>query len=178
MQLTKDLPADHTPLQFYKVHPDAIAPFWGSQNSACFDLSACLIPNTLIKTFRVDNVEVPDRHVSFDGVGIAQGERMLIPTGLIFDIPLGYSIRLHSRSGLSLKQGLGLANHEGVIDSDYIEPTYIMLHNASTQSLTIKHGDRIAQGEMIVDIAYVVEETMTKPEAKTNRVGGFGSTGV
>jgi dUTP pyrophosphatase len=40
-------------------------------------------------------------------------ERALIPTGLIFDIPEGYSIRIHPRSGMALKYGLILANCRG-----------------------------------------------------------------
>ena len=38
---------------------------------------------------------------------------VLIPTGLIFDIPEGYSVRLHSRSGLRWKDGIYLTNCEG-----------------------------------------------------------------
>jgi dUTP pyrophosphatase len=49
---------------------------------------------------------------------------MLIPTGLIADIPEGFSVRIHSRSGLAFKQGVYLTNCEGVIDSDYVDPNY------------------------------------------------------
>jgi dUTP pyrophosphatase len=106
------------------------------------------------------------------------GDRLMVPTGLIFDIPEGYSVRVHARSGLSLKQGLVLANSEGVIDSDYIEELFILVHNISDNGISIAHGDRIAQGELVVREAYTIGEISCHPGQKTDRVGGMGSTGV
>ncbi len=121
------------------------------------------------------NDTVDDTTVSF--LNIFAGERVMIPTGLIMDIPLGYSVRIHPRSGLSLKSGLVLANQEGVVDADYVEPTFILLHNQSTSMVTVRHGDKIAQGEMIVALKYNTQETPDKPQPKSERAGGFGSTG-
>jgi dUTPase len=45
-------------------------------------------------------------------------------------------------------------------------------------SFEIKHGDRIAQCELVPVQQMIVEETATKPEARTSRTGGFGSTGI
>jgi dUTPase len=42
----------------------------------------------------------------------------------------------------------------------------------------VKHGDRIAQGELMKNLDYTIEECYTAPLQKTDRVGGFGSTGV
>ena len=53
-----------------------------------------------------------------------------------------------------------------------------MLHNASADEVLIENGERIAQGELIQTYDYAVTETENIPEQKTNRVGGFGSTGV
>jgi dUTP pyrophosphatase len=106
------------------------------------------------------------------------GDRVLVPTGLIFDIPAGHSLRIHPRSGLSYKQGLVLANLEAVIDSDYIEETFIILTNQSDVDQTIYHGDRIAQAELIKSEEYVLWEIFDAPTQKTDRVGGLGSTGV
>ena len=36
-----------------------------------------------------------------------------------------------SMAGLSFKQGLVMANAQGIIDSDYVEESKIMLHNIS-----------------------------------------------
>jgi len=194
MRLTPDtnVVADFPTLKAFKTHTDAILPIWGTDHAACFDLAACLVPGQVVKGFTVSNGKFEmvvglfaskDEDVDVErwqtpSIVIQSGERLLVPTGLIFDIPNGYSVRLHSRSGLALKQGLVLANHEGVIDSDYIDPTFVMLTNTSRNIQYIFHGDRIAQGEMIRDYSYSVEETFDKPVAKTNRTGGFGSTGV
>lgn len=101
-----------------------------------------------------------------------------MPTGLIFDIPEGYSVRVHARSGLSLKQGLVLVNQEGVIDSDYYHETYVLLTNISQTHANLMPGDRIAQAEMTKNAEYVLWEIDMPPQQKTDRVGGLGSTGI
>jgi dUTP pyrophosphatase len=102
----------------------------------------------------------------------------MVPTGLIFDIPKGYSIRVHARSGMSLKQGLVLANSEGVIDSDYVEETFVLIMNVSDNGHWLTPGDRIAQAELVKQEQFKIEERKTRPTVKTDRVGGMGSTGV
>jgi len=111
-------------------------------------------------------------------IAIAPGERMMVPTGLIFDIPEGYSVRIHPRSGISYKNGVVLANCEGVIDSDYVEEIYVLLHNTATVNFVITPGDRIAQAELVKMESYTIEETTERPAQKTDRAGGMGSTGI
>tara|TARA_Y100000996_G_C22525649_1_gene644328 strand:+ start:1284 stop:1730 length:447 start_codon:yes stop_codon:yes gene_type:complete len=112
-------------------------------------------------------------------VVIAPGDRLLIPTGIIFDIPEGYSIRLHPRSGLALKKGLTLCNAEGVIDSDYVEPVYAAILNQSGRAQNIYFGDRICQAEQrSAKHRNIFEVLYEKPAQKTDRDGGFGSTGT
>jgi len=168
------------PLRYYKIVPEAFAPEWGTLHASCFDLRACLPPNTGLVAYGRNNFKYSKATTEEEipQIFVQPFERVLVPTGLIFDIPVGYSVRLHSRSGFALKQGLVLANHEGVIDSDYVDPTYIMLTNISDEPITIAHGDRVAQGEMIQDHSYDVIETPDKPQKKTDRAGGLGSTGV
>jgi dUTPase len=43
--------------------------------------------------------------------------------------------------------------------------------------MKIYHGDRLAQGELIRYEQADIVETWEKPTQKSNRVGGFGSTG-
>jgi len=73
---------------------------------------------------------------------------------------------------------LMLGNAEGIIDSDYYHQTFIMLYNASADMIRIKHGERIAQGELQKTLDYSLKETTIQPEQTTERVGGFGSTGM
>ena len=102
---------------------------------------------------------------------------MLVPTGLIFDIPVGYSVRLYPRSSLALKQGLTLANNVGIIDCDYVQPVYMMVHNISGYQQFVTDGERICQAELVQEKPYVMMEVHERPERKTDRDGGFGSTG-
>ena len=52
-----------------------------------------------------------------------------------------------------------------------------MVYNASADTVRIWHGDKIAQGELVKNETYEMSETEIMPEQKTERVGGFGSTG-
>ena len=141
-------------LKAYRLHETVVLPKFATKQSACFDISA-----------HGDHT-VLARH------GAA------IPTGLILDIPEGYSVRIHARSGLAYKKGINLLNCEGIIDSDYTDELKILLYNTSNINFHIKHGDRIAQGELVKSLDYTIEECYTTPSQKTDRVGGFGSTGI
>lgn len=163
-------------LKYYKLQSNAAPPKFATQDSACFDLSACVMGRKItFYTMTNESFELGDFIDSFE---IPAEMRVLIPTGLILDIPTGYSVRIHARSGLSWKQGLILANSEGIIDSDYTNELMIMIKNDSLRKITINHGDRIAQGELIKTLDYTIEECYNAPSQKTNRNGGFGSTGV
>lgn len=165
-------------LKVYKVEPEAALPEYATKESACFDLHACLIPHTTVKTRSWNNDE-DIMYVNEYGILLLHPmTRALIPTGLVFDIPKNHSVRIHPRSGLSFKYGINLSNCEGVIDQDYTDQVFISLYNASNLSFKINHGDRICQAELVCDARYPVVETTIKPKPKTNRSGGFGSTGV
>lgn len=164
-------------LNVYKTHPNIILPKFGTKQAACFDLSFQAAGKYEYTGYNQYNAPFT-RPISNMSIRIMPGDRIMIPTGLIFDIPEGYSVRIHPRSGLSYKQGLVLANLEAVIDSDYVQETYILLHNTSQVDQTIKDGDRIAQAEMIKKEEYVLWETTQMPMQKTDRIGGLGSTGI
>lgn len=163
-------------LKAFKVHPDAIIPQYATESSACFDIHACLIEQMTVKVrtgaHQQDFSIFKERELK-----LFPGYRALVPTNLIFDIPLGYSLRLHPRSGLAWKNGITLANAEGVVDEDYVEPVFVVLHNTSGDIFTIKHGDRICQAELTLDIRGDILEVSERPASKTSRNGGFGSTG-
>jgi dUTP pyrophosphatase len=165
-------------LKVYKSSIEAIIPEYATESSACFDIHACLMPHIPIKC-RVWNNDEDILHVNEYGILIVPPmTRVLIPTGLIFDVPKNHSIRLHPRSGVAFKSAVTLINCEGVIDEDYIEPVYVALLNASNKPFQITHGDRVCQAEIVCDSRYPVVETKIKPNIKSNRRGGFGSTGV
>ena len=104
--------------------------------------------------------------------------RYLIPTGIIFDIPPGYYIKVHPRSGNALKNGLITANNVGIIDEDYVEECNCIMINIGHDALEVCHGDRIAQAELRRTEYYSIEKIQERPQQKTDRDGGFGSTGT
>jgi dUTP pyrophosphatase len=165
-------------LKIYKTHPDVSMPVFATKESACFDISFTSAGKFEYKGFNSQNSPITRNFRETKGLILAPGDRMMIPTGLILDIPYGHSVRIHSRSGLSLKQGLVLTNAEGIIDSDYVEELYILMTNISTNVIAMQIGDRVAQGELIKSEKYTLEETKEKPTLKTDRDGGMGSTGV
>lgn len=178
------------PVKYTKLHSSATDPKYATEQSACFDLAACFggvlkngEPRDVIEGYSSTNV--PIRNIAFPTnqqekktVSVLPGARIKIPTGLIFDIPPGFSIRIHPRSGLSLKKGLVIANLEGVIDADYVEETFVIVYNQSDETIEIQDGDKIAQAEIVPVHIAAFEGVKNTPKQKTSRTGGFGSTGV
>lgn len=164
-------------LKAYKNHPQAVIPQLATESSACFDVHACIPEGTKVKYFTYGSIEPSYRESGSDHFAITPFSRALIPTGLILDIPEGYSVRAHPRSGLAFKHGLTFANAEGVIDEDYVDPLFVILINVSGVVQKIAHGERIAQLELYKTIPTQITETLEKPAQKTSRNGGLGSTG-
>lgn len=164
-------------LKFYKTHLNVNIPKFATKGSACFDLSYDGSGKHSYSGFT--NMSKAFTRNTPDGrLFINTGERVMVPTGLIMDIPSGFSVRLHARSGMSYKQGLILANSEAVIDSDYVEEVFVLIYNRSNIGVWLSNGDRVAQGELVRVEKYNISETTEKPTQKTDRVGGMGSTGV
>ena len=164
-------------LEIFRTHNSIQIPTFATSQSACFDLAFNSAGKTSYRLYNKNNGHV-ERPFSNGRIHIMPGERVLIPTGLIMDIPEGYSVRVHARSGTSLKQGLILVNSEGIIDSDYVDEVFVLITNVSDNGQWINPGDRIAQAELVKQEKYEISEAIRKPFPKTTRTGGMGSTGV
>ena len=143
-------------VRFARVHPDAERPEYMSEGAACFDVRA-----------RLDKC-----------VTIAPGESVVIPTGLIFEVPQGWRLDLYSRSGLWFKHRVRLGNGVGKIDSDFRGELMISLENAGKEPYTVLPRERIAQGELNRVMPALFIECHPAEVSDTKRGdGGFGSTG-
>ena len=140
----------------YKIKDEATLPHKGTHQAACYDLYAC--------------VDYP--------LKIEPKERVLVPTGLVLDIPRGFSARIHTRSSWAAIKGIGLSVSQGIIDSDYVKEVFVPMVNNTNKYFYIHNGDRVAQLELVREIITEIYETEERPEQKTDRDGGFGSTGV
>ena len=145
-----------------KLHPDAVIPKYETAGSAGMDLTAV--------SKKIDQ----DGNICYD-------------TGLAFEIPAGFVGYIYPRSSLS-KKDLMLANHVGVIDSDYrgsvsfkFKPTnafsfYTERVIQTETAYEYEIGDRIGQ---IIIMPYPKIEFVEVDELEETERGngGFGSSG-
>lgn len=103
-------------------------------------------------------------------------ERVLVPTGLFLEIPVGYEAQIRPRSGLAVKNGITILNSPGTIDADYRGEVCIVLVNLSKENFVIKDGERICQ--MVISKHEKAEWMSVESLIDTERgSGGFGHTG-
>jgi dUTP pyrophosphatase len=142
-------------VRFVKTHQRVLLPKYESEGAAGLDLCAFL-----------------DHDITIPSLG-----RVKIPTGIKIEIPKGYEAQIRPRSGLSIKTGLTVLNSPGTIDSDYRGEIEIILVNLSTDDVTIKDSQRIAQ--LVVAPVCRVQIVEAKTLSSTERgSAGFGSTGI
>jgi dUTP pyrophosphatase len=142
-------------LKFKKLHPEAVTPRYATTGAACFDL-----------------------HAIYPSSPVFSGAPITINTGLAFEVPAGHVMMIFSRSGHGFNHDTRLANCVGILDSDYRGEVMVRLtrDSSNSDSLKLRHGDRIAQA-MIVPIPAVelIEGDLSDTERGS---GGFGSTGA
>ncbi len=103
-------------------------------------------------------------------------ERILVPTGLFIELPVGYEAQIRPRSGLAIKKGITVLNSPGTIDADYRGEIQVILINLSAEDFKIEHGERICQ--MIISKHETVGWQSVEILEETARgEGGFGHTG-
>ena len=110
-----------------------------------------------------------------EDVLIVDGESKLVSTGIAFELPKGYQLRVYNRSGNPLKYKLVLSNSVGIIDTGYtgeIKGQFFCIYGCTM----IKKGDKIMQLELvkIKDIKFTQVQELTKTDRGEN---GFGSSG-
>lgn len=133
--------------------------------------------NAVVPTYGTEFAAGADLYAALDeSVTIEPGETKFIPTGLAFEIPVGFAGFVHARSGLASKRGLAPANKVGVIDSDYRGEVMVALHNHGREAQTVEVSERIAQ---MVIAPYITANFVLADELDDTLrgEGGFGSTG-
>ena len=150
----KSEPSSPDPLtvRITRIHPDAKLPEYQSGDAAGFDLA------------------------SVASVTVEPGRVALVPTGLVIKVPLRMFLGIFARSSTPLKRGLMIANGVGVIDPDYCgaaDEVKIAVMNFTAEAVTVRPGDRIAQG-ILLDAPRV---EWSEAEAAAQSRGGFGSSG-
>ena len=108
---------------------------------------------------------------------LAKGERKLISTGLVIQLPSGYEAQIRPRSGLAIKNGITVLNTPGTIDADYRGEIMVVLINLSDHDFQVERGMRIAQ-MIIAPFTQAKLKLVDFLENSERGVKGFGSTGV
>lgn len=103
-------------------------------------------------------------------------QRLLIPTGLFIELPVGYEAQVRPRSGLAFKHGITVLNSPGTIDADYRGEIKVILINLGAEPFEICDGERIAQLVVAAHEQVQWQETETL-ESTARGASGFGSTG-
>ena len=137
-------------------HTDAVEPKYNYVSDSGFDLHS------------TTDLEIP-----------AFG-RVLVPTGLSFDIKDGYEIQVRSKSGLALKQGLMVLNSPGTVDNGYVGEVQVIVFNTNNYTVTIPKGMKVGQAVLcpVVNGKWVNLVKKTKINEKERGENGFGSTGI
>jgi len=107
-------------------------------------------------------------------------ERVLVPTGIHFELPESFEVQVRPRSGLAIKNGITVLNTPGTVDRGYNGEIKVILINLSNENFIINHGDRIAQAVVSPVISgrwanLIKVDNLTKTDRGD---GGFGSTGI
>lgn len=159
--MSNDATAEVLEIERLGHHDPALAlPAYETDAAAGMDLRACLPEDD-----RAAGLKVPS-------LG-----RALVPTGLAMALPTGHEGQIRPRSGLALRHGITVLNSPGTIDADYRGEIKVLLVNLGPETMTIAHGDRIAQ--MVVAPCVQVDPIAVAMLDTTARgAGGFGSTGT
>lgn len=131
-------------------------PSYATEGAAAMDLRAC--------------IEAP--------ITLQPGGRVLVKSGLAINMmDPGLVAIVASRSGLSLKHGVRVAQGIGVIDADYHGEIGVILANDGEAPYVVEPGERIAQ-LMFQPVVQVGLQYVERFSIETERgEGGFGSTG-
>ena len=105
----------------------------------------------------------------------ASDKATIVHTGLAFEIPEGYHMKVFLRSSVGLNTHLRLANQTGIIDSDYRGELRLLVENPAREPVDIKAGTRIAQVMIEKNIPTSFSEVKKLGETKRGK-GGLGST--
>ena len=103
-------------------------------------------------------------------------QRILVPTGLHIELPIGYEAQIRPRSGLAYKHGISIVNSPGTIDADYRGEIKVLLINLSDTDFVVNNGDRIAQ-MVIAKHETISWEDVEELSDTARGAGGYGHTG-
>ena len=101
-------------------------------------------------------------------------DKVLVNTGIAFQIPMGYYGQIAPRSGLAIHHHIHVG--AGVVDPDYTGPVQVLLLNFSSRGHAVEANHHIAQ-LILEKIAYPILCEVPQISPTEHGAHGFGSTG-
>lgn len=159
-------------IKIKKLSNNAVIPTYAHEGDAGMDLTAI-------------DVEYDERHDSF-----------IYHTGLAFEVPAGYVMKLYPRSSI-YKTNCFMTNHVGIVDSGYRGEVMLIFKNRNfvainplaykkydntklymiNEKAPYKVGERI--GQLVIEKSIKVVLNQVEELSDSERgTGGHGSTGV
>lgn len=140
-------------VKFKRLCAEAVIPAYAHPGDAGLDVCAC------------------------ETATLLPGERKLVRTGLVMELPPGTEAQMRPRSGLALKYGVTLLNTPGTIDEGYRGELGVILINVGQEPFAVRPGMRVAQ-MVIAPVLRVATAEADELGDTARSAGGFGSTGL
>lgn len=160
-------------ITFYKIEGrDVKNPTRGTSESAGIDF---YIPKNFESFSATYAVTVYNSNI----VAINPGGSINIPCGFRVKLPIGYCLNLINKSGIALNKNLIIG--ACLIDEDYQGEMHLHVINIGNKSSIIESGQKLVQGKLEKSniVPFKVEDDYFGAfEKKSERIGGFGSTGL
>lgn len=130
-----------------KVNENAEIP--ETNGSSKFDIKACIIQGQQLIGFNAWNkkvgIVVKGVAGNLNSFQLPPQTRILIPTGLSFDIPKDHAVVTYILPQATLQLGLTLANGTQIIFSGDTGEVHVMLMNMTESLVVIENGQKLAQ---------------------------------
>jgi dUTP pyrophosphatase len=110
---------------------------------------------------------------SSNRIYIPKGEWRIVKTGLIFEIPLGWHMQIHTRSSYGK---LKIRCHLGIIDSGYRNEVLVVVSNDGFEDFVIEEGSKFCQVLFLPTPELYLDEMENLNDSDRGK-HGFGSSG-
>ena len=134
---------------------------------------------SMVRTYSRNPFEQDLVFIGVNGVEVAPGAHVAIPSGIKTIIPTGLAMMMVNKSGVATK--LKLDHSACLIDSEYRDELIFCFFNNNQERIVIEPGMKLTQGLIVpvynVQMQEVLNCVYDDLGSQTNRGGGFGSSG-
>jgi dUTP pyrophosphatase len=107
-----------------------------------------------------------------ESASLKPGEMKAVPANVAMEIPDGYVLVIVPRSSTAHRRGLMMPHSIGIVDPFYRgddEEIVLLFYNFTKKKVTIKKGDRIAQGILLKNEKVIFQEVAKLKKSKIGK---------